>query len=134
MYRLTAGLCGEGIQSATSPGQTIPFLYLKYDNEPRTIAKAKKINDTFPNIRNIESINGILIQLMHMKISARNQLKGTVMGINEGAVNSEILIELPGGDVIVSIITKKAVDNLGLKVGSPAYAIVKASNVLIGAE
>jgi molybdopterin-binding protein len=69
-----------------------------------------------------------------MKISARNQLKGTVKAINVGAVNCEVIIELPGGSVIVSVITKSSVESLGLKVGSPAYAIVKASNVLVGVD
>jgi len=69
-----------------------------------------------------------------MKISARNQLKGTVKKITVGAVNSEVLLELPGGAIISSIITKSAVDSLGLKEGMIAYAIVKASNVIIGVD
>jgi molybdopterin-binding protein len=69
-----------------------------------------------------------------MKISARNQLKGKVKSINEGAINSEVLIELPGGAVIASVITKSSVESLGLKVGSTAYAIVKASNVIVGVD
>ena len=69
-----------------------------------------------------------------MKISARNQLKGVVKSINIGAVNSEVIIELPGGATIASIITKRAIENLDLKVGSSAYAIVKASNVIIGID
>ena len=69
-----------------------------------------------------------------MKLSARNQLKGTVKAINEGVVNCEVLIELSGGAVITSIITKSAVANLGLKAGSAAYAVIKASNVLVGVD
>ena len=69
-----------------------------------------------------------------MKLSARNILKGTVVEIIPGAVNSEIIIELAGGAKIVSIITKESVDNLELEVGKPAYAIIKASNVMIGVE
>jgi len=69
-----------------------------------------------------------------MKISARNSLKGTVKRIETGAVNSEITIELPGGLEIVSIITKHSVETLGLAVGKPAYAIVKASSVMIGVD
>ena len=67
-----------------------------------------------------------------MKISAKNQLKGKVKSIVSGAVNSEIFIELPGGAVITSIITKGSEQELGLKVGMTAYAVIKASNVLIG--
>ncbi len=69
-----------------------------------------------------------------MKISARNALKGKVVNITEGVVNDEITIELPCGQQIVSIITKNSADNMNLKVGSEAYAIVKASNVMVGVE
>jgi molybdopterin-binding protein len=69
-----------------------------------------------------------------MKLSAKNQLKGTVKSITTGAVNSEVVIELPGGAAITSIITKSSVEALGLKVGSTAYAIIKASNVIVGVD
>jgi len=70
----------------------------------------------------------------HMKLSARNQLKGIVKAVKVGAVNCEVLIELPGGTVIASIITKSSAEGLGLKAGMPAYAIVKASNVIVGID
>lgn len=66
------------------------------------------------------------------EISARNVLKGKVKKVNHGAVNSEIIIELPGGIEIVSIITKSSAEKLGLKVGKEVAAIIKASNVMIG--
>ena len=69
-----------------------------------------------------------------MKISARNVLKGVVKSVTHGAVNSEIVLELPGGQEIVSIITKSSAERLGLAVGKTAYAIVKASSVMIGAD
>lgn len=69
-----------------------------------------------------------------MKISAKNQLKGTVQAITAGAVNCEVVISLPGGTEIASIITKSSVEHLGLKIGSPAYAIIKASNVIVGVD
>lgn len=69
-----------------------------------------------------------------MKLSARNTLKGKVKTIIAGAVNSEVIIELPGGAQITSIVTKEAVQSLGLKEGAAAYAIVKASNVMIGVD
>jgi molybdopterin-binding protein len=69
-----------------------------------------------------------------MKLSARNVLKGRVKKVTPGAVNSEITIELPGGLEVVSIITKASAENLGLKAGKDAYAIIKASNVLIGVD
>ena len=69
-----------------------------------------------------------------MKLSARNQLKGTVKKITEGAVNSEVVIEVAPGIELTAVVTKASVANLGLKEGSPAYAVIKASNVMVGAE
>lgn len=66
-----------------------------------------------------------------MKISARNVLKGTVKSVTEGAVNDEVVIELPGGQEIVSVITKSSAESLGLAPGKEAYAVVKASNVMV---
>jgi molybdopterin-binding protein len=69
-----------------------------------------------------------------LKISARNVLKGKVKSVEHGAVNSEIIMQLPGGTEIVSIITKTAAQNLGLKEGRDVYAIIKATNVMIGTD
>ncbi|MEN6300461.1 MAG: TOBE domain-containing protein [Anaerolineaceae bacterium] len=69
-----------------------------------------------------------------MKISARNVLKGKVKKIVTGAVNDEVIIQLAGGDEMVSIITKESVENLGLKEGKEVYAIIKASNVMVGVD
>jgi len=69
-----------------------------------------------------------------MKLSARNSLKGTVKKIILGAVNSEVIIELPGGDQITSIVTNDAVKELDLAEGKTAYAIIKASNVMLGVD
>lgn len=69
-----------------------------------------------------------------MKLSARNCLKGKVQKIVVGAVNSEVFLKLPGGVVITSIVTKDAVESLGLKEGKEAYAVIKASNVMLGVE
>jgi molybdopterin-binding protein len=69
-----------------------------------------------------------------MKLSARNVLKGKVKSIVPGMVNSEIVIELPGGVEITSIITKTSAENLKLKEGSNVYAIIKASSVMVGTD
>jgi molybdopterin-binding protein len=69
-----------------------------------------------------------------MKTSARNMLKGKVKQVKPGMVNTEVVVELPGGSEIVSIITKESADRLGLTIGKEAYAIIKASNVMIGIE
>ena len=69
-----------------------------------------------------------------MKLSARNVLKGKVKQVKHGAVNSEIILELPGGAQVVSIITKESAENLKLAAGKEAYAVIKASNVMIAVD
>ena len=69
-----------------------------------------------------------------MKLSARNQLKGTIKAITPGAVDTEVVIELTPGVEIVSIITKSSAEGLGLKVGGTAYAIIKAPNVIVAVD
>jgi len=69
-----------------------------------------------------------------MKISARNKLPGTVKKVTPGAVNAEVTLELAPGLTIVSVITLDAVKSLGLKKGKIAYAVVKASSVMIGVD
>ncbi len=69
-----------------------------------------------------------------MKISARNTLAGVVKSIEPGSVNSEVTLEIAPGITVVSIITKDAVANLGLKVGGRAYAVIKASSVMVGVD
>jgi len=69
-----------------------------------------------------------------MKFSARNVLKGKVAKIVKGAVNSEVTIELPGGERLVSIITNASLVSLGLKKGMAAYAVIKASSVMVAVD
>jgi molybdate transport system regulatory protein len=67
-----------------------------------------------------------------MKISARNTLAGTISKVIKGAVNAEVDITLEGGDKVVAIITNDGVAGLGLKEGMHAYAVLKASWVILG--
>jgi len=69
-----------------------------------------------------------------MKISARNVLKGKIIKVTSGAVNAEILLELPGGEQLVSIISKESTTKLDLKSGRTAYAVIKASDVMIAVD
>ena len=69
-----------------------------------------------------------------MKISARNVLKGKIIRLIQGAVNTEVTVELPGGNEVVSIITKTSAKTLGLKKGKNVYAVIKASNVMIATD
>lgn len=69
-----------------------------------------------------------------MKLSARNQLKGKIVEINEGAVNGTVKIDIGGGNLISSVITMASIKELGLSVGKDAYAVIKASSVMIAVD
>lgn len=69
-----------------------------------------------------------------MKISARNTLKGKVTEVQRGAVNGIVKMEIAPGVIITSSITNAAIDELGLEVGKEAYALIKASNVMVGID
>ncbi len=69
-----------------------------------------------------------------MRVSARNTLKGIVRKIEPGAVNAEVTLELAGGEMITSVVTMESVAKLELKEGATAYAIIKASNVMLGVD
>ena len=69
-----------------------------------------------------------------MRISARNQLRGTVISIEQGAVNGIVQIEIAPGLVISSSITNDAIRELGLEVGGEAVAVIKASSVMVGVQ
>ena len=69
-----------------------------------------------------------------MKLSARNQLKGEVVSIEEGAVNAIVGIKINGGEIITATISLASVRNLGLEVGKEAYAVIKATSVMVGID
>jgi hypothetical protein len=69
-----------------------------------------------------------------VRISARNQLRGTVVSIEQGAVNGIVQIEVAPGLVISSSITNEAIRDLGLTVGGKAVAVIKSSSVMVGVQ
>ncbi|HWM81569.1 MAG TPA: molybdopterin-binding protein [Pseudolabrys sp.] len=68
-----------------------------------------------------------------MRISARNRLKGKIVEVTKGATTAHIKIDI-GGQIVTSSITNEAVDELRLTKGQDAYAVIKASDVMIGTE
>ncbi len=68
-----------------------------------------------------------------MKLSARNQLKGKIVEVKKGATTAHVRIDV-GGQFVTASITNESADELKLEVGKPAYAIIKASNVMVGVE
>jgi molybdopterin-binding protein len=69
-----------------------------------------------------------------MKISARNQLKGKIVEVIDGAVNGIVKIDIGNGVIISSSITMQSIKDLKLAVGKEAYAIIKASSVMVGVD
>lgn len=69
-----------------------------------------------------------------MKLSARNVLAATVKRVTPGAVDTEVVVEVAPGIEVVSIITKQSAEKLGLRPGGKAYAVIKASSVMIGVD
>lgn len=69
-----------------------------------------------------------------MKLSARNTLKGKVISIEKGAVNGIVKLDLGNDIIITSSITSNAIEELGLEEGKEAYAVIKASNVMVGVD
>ena len=69
-----------------------------------------------------------------MKLSARNVLKGRVIEVKKGATTAHVRIELTGGAIVTASITNEAVEELRLKVGDEAYAVIKASDVMVARD
>ncbi|MBV8850115.1 MAG: molybdopterin-binding protein [Methylobacteriaceae bacterium] len=69
-----------------------------------------------------------------MKISARNRLKGKITDVKKGATTSHVRIDVGNGAVVTASITNEAVDELDLKAGDSAYAIIKATDVMVGKD
>jgi molybdopterin-binding protein len=67
-----------------------------------------------------------------MKLSARNQIKGKIVEVTKGETTAHVRVDIGGGNVVTSSITNQAVDDLELKVGDAAIAVIKASDVMIG--
>lgn len=69
-----------------------------------------------------------------MRISARNRLKGRIVEVTKGATTAHVKIDIGGGAIVTASITNAAVDDLGLAAGGEAYAIVKASDVMVAVD
>jgi molybdate transport system regulatory protein len=75
-----------------------------------------------------------LLRTLNMKTSARNQFAGTVTAVQTGAVNDEVELTVGSNTRIVAVVTRQSAESLGLKVGSQAFALIKASSIIIAEE
>ncbi len=69
-----------------------------------------------------------------MKLSARNQLKGKIVEVKKGATTAHVRIDIGGGHIITASITNESADEMELETGKAAYAIIKASSVMVGVD
>jgi len=67
-----------------------------------------------------------------MKLSARNQLKGKIIKVDEGLITSKVMLDLGNGNIISAIISTDAISDLDLKTGDTAFALIKSTEVIIG--
>lgn len=125
--RLTGGKGGGGT-SLTAEGKKVIEQFKTIQEEHR-----KFLDNLEGRLGDTDSLYQFLRRIS-MKVSARNTFAGSVTKITKGAVNAEVTLSLKGGIPLIAVVTNGAIDNLGLQVGAEAYAIIKASSVIIGTD
>jgi molybdate transport system regulatory protein len=123
-----AGGKGGGGTSITAEGKKVITQFKTIQEEHRKF---------LANLENrLGDADGLFqfLRRISMKVSARNTFAGTVTAITQGAVNAEVTLSLKGGVPLTAVVTNGAIDNLGLMPGAEAYAIIKASSVIIGTD
>jgi molybdate transport system regulatory protein len=125
--RLTGGKGGGGT-SLTAEGKKLITQFKTIQEEHR-----KFLGNLEDRLGDTESLYRF-IRRISMKVSARNTFTGTVTKITRGAVNAEVTLSLKGGVPLTAVVTNGAIDNLGLKTGTEAFAIIKASSIIIGTD
>jgi molybdate transport system regulatory protein len=128
LVQRSVGGKGGGGTRLTAKGQQLVKTFRMVEEENTRFMDALNAR-----VKNVDRDLGILGGLT-MLTSARNHFAGKVSRIKTGSVNDEVQIKLTGGDKLVSIITHESLENLGLKVGTPVVALVKASSVIVAID
>ena len=122
--RKTGGQKGGGTK-LTTYGSRVVGAYRRLEQErEQVLKKLAQVMDDFDEYYH-------LIRRFDMKTSARNQFLGKIKSIKLGAINAEVVMDIGAGDTLAAVITNDSVDHLGLKVGSEAYAMIKAPWVIV---
>ncbi len=122
--RKTGGQKGGGT-TLTVYGRRVAGAYRRLEQErEQVMKKLAEVMDDFDEYYH-------LIRRFDMKTSARNQFLGTVKSVKLGAINAEVVLDIGGGQLLAAVITNESVNHLGLKVGSEAYALIKAPWVIV---
>ncbi|OAH98431.1 transporter [Methylomonas methanica] len=126
---VTIGAVNAEVHVGLKGGETIVASITKDSVETLAIETGKKVIVLVkaPQVIVVTDFGGY-------RISARNQLAGTVTDVKAGAVNTEVDIALPGGDKIAATVTNDSVETLGLRKGQTATAVFKAGAVILGVQ
>lgn len=127
VVRVTGGKGGGGTH-LTPEGQKVISSFKIVQEEHKIF-----LNNIAHKIDDMEEFYKF-VRRMSLKVSARNIFKGTIRCIKKGAVNSEVELVIPSGDVIISVITNESVENLSLSEDTDTYAIIKSSSVILGRD
>lgn len=129
-----AGGKGGGGTLLTERGQGLVRTYRAMEQEHQAfVAHLARAGDRLARQLGSDAAGDLaLIKRLMIRTSARNRLFGRVLAVQGGAVNDEVTLVLPGGQHVVSIITHESVETLGLEAGVEAFALIKASSVLVG--
>ena len=122
--RKTGGQKGGGT-TLTIYGRRVAGAYRRLEQErEQVLKKLAEVMDDFDEYYH-------LIRRFDMKTSARNQFLGKIKSIKLGQINAEVVMDIGGGDSMAAVITNESVEHLGLKVGTEAYALIKAPWVIV---
>lgn len=125
--RMTGGKSGGGTRLTEAGKEVIRKYRIINEEHDKFLAN---LEDKMEDVDTLYKF----LKRISMKVSARNIYAGQVVKIARGAVNTEVTLALKGGDQIIAMITNESVDNLGLREGTEAYAIIKASSVIISTD
>jgi molybdate transport system regulatory protein len=126
--KVTRGAVNDEIELGLPGGQTIAAVVTHESAEALGLKEGKTA------FALIKASWVMLMEDTNAKLSARNQLRGTVASVTKGAVNAEVSLTLDGGTTVTAIITNQSADALGLAQGQKAVAVIKASSVIIGVD
>jgi molybdate transport system regulatory protein len=121
----TAGGKGGGGTRLTERGRRLVETFTALEDVHR------RFLERFETLAETSAADIKLIRSLMFRTSARNQFSGRVAAIHQGVVNDTVELELPGGERVVATLTRESTENLGLKIGSEAIALIKASSVLL---
>ncbi len=124
---LKRGAVNDEVELEVAGGQRIVAIVTRESSQNLGLAVGREV---FALVKAPSVV--IAVDIGKAKLSTRNRLEGKIARLSTGAVNSEVVVDLPAGGSIAAIVTKESADNMGLKPGAKVTALFKASNVIVG--